>query len=619
MTDEQPTIAAASHPTEVAALSDELTGQLLSGRYRVEECLGEGAMGAVYRAEHTLMKKTVAIKVLQAQVGGRDDLVERFQREAQAAANIDHPNICSASDFGRMDDGTFFLVIEYLEGRTLEDEIDQNGPLSPDRSKHILAQIASGLARAHELDVVHRDLKPENIMLVERDADPDFVKILDFGVARVRLTDEHEQAQLTKAGSVWGTPCYMSPEQAAGGEVDGRSDLYSLGVILYEMLAGHPPFEDSNPARVMAMHLTEQPEPLESPAIPAELSQLLSRLLDKSPDKRPTSAQALCDELLNGPPAPSDSTPGDALSVQPARQLTEQIVDTVGRVAVAARPTYERAVRWFRAQTMIVQGASAGIAAAMILAVAAVPILVIASLSGGPETNEERKAVERNLTAERRAFLKKAGLEAVPDLLESNQTTAALDALGAVDKAYDDNPHVNYLRGRVNGARGRWSASVENYTQAVSEESLYAHDAVLIEHVFERFSDRSDHRAEEAQALIEDHLDSPFVSNRLAELATFGDHSKTRKRARDVLDKTGRMRDLDDWRRHGVALRHGDNCEQRRRAIEAIADAGDPQALPVLEYYADKNKLGCGVLNLEDCYGCIRGDLKKAIKALKAL
>jgi serine/threonine-protein kinase len=479
-----------------------------------------------------------------------------------------------------------------------------------------LAQVAAALARAHELDVVHRDLKPENIMLVERDDDPDFFKILDFGVARVRLTDEHEQAELTKAGTVWGTPTYMSPEQASGGEVDGRSDLYSLGVIGYEMLAGRPPFEDPNPARVMAMHVTERPAPLAGGDIPAELSQLIARLLNKAPQKRPSSAQALCDELLNGP---ADAT-ARARSVEPAQfseQVSDQIADVSQRFVASVRPTLERAMQWFRAQSMLVQGVSVGVAAAILLAVAAVPILVVASAAGGPDTNEEREEIERDLAAERRDFFKRAGLEDVPQMLEDNQTTDALEAVGAVDKAHQDNPHLAYLRGRVNGARGRWNASVDHYTQAVATEALYAHDSVLIEHVFERFSDRSDRRANEARALIEDHLDSPFANHKLAEMATFGGHSNARERARDVLDKTGRMGELADWRRLGIELRHAEGCDERKAIIADIADEGEPEALAVLEHFANKNKFGCGMLNLQDCYGCIRADLKRAINTLE--
>ncbi|QDG53813.1 serine/threonine protein kinase [Persicimonas caeni] len=618
MTDEQPTVEAGAVPSELAAPSDTLTGELLSGRYLVQDCLGEGAMGAVYRAEHTLMKKTVAVKVLRPQITQRQELVERFQREAQAAANIDHPNICSASDFGRMDDGTFFLVIEYLEGRTLEDELAEHGRLAPDRATHIAAQIASALARAHKLDVVHRDLKPENIMLVEREGDADFVKILDFGVAKVRLTEEHEEAQLTKAGTVWGTPRYMSPEQAAGGEVDGRSDLYSLGVILYEMLAGRPPFDDDSPARVMAMHLTEQPEPLAKVAgdadIPVHLANLVERLLSKSPPKRPPSAQALHDELLEEPPAPN-LVPSTTAA---ASRSLDSITKAVPRAGELAYPHIERAWRWLRQQSAATQGITLALTAAVLLALFALPIVVIATGLSGPQTEEEREAVERDLTSERSDFLKSAGLVPVLEDIKEGRTTAALEALEKVDKEFAQSPHVDYLRGRVNGERGRWQASVDHYAKALDKEPLYANDAVLVEHVLERFSDRSDHRAEHARKLVEDHLDTAHVTRKLAELATYAGRSAVRDRARDVLENTGRLDDLDEWRQLGIELRHNNECKQRKEAIAAIVDEGDPAAVEVLEHFADKGRTGCGLLNLEDCYGCIRDDLKKGIEALDA-
>ena len=164
-----------------------LVGQLLSDRYRIERHLGHGAMGSVYLAEHTLMHKRVAIKVLHAEMSRSPEVVARFEREAVAAGHIEHPNVASASDFGKLDDGSFFLVLEYIEGIGLRDALEQYGHLPPKRALHIAAQICSALVRAHELGIVHRDLKPENVMLVDRGGDPDFVKVLDFGIARVPI------------------------------------------------------------------------------------------------------------------------------------------------------------------------------------------------------------------------------------------------------------------------------------------------------------------------------------------------------------------------------------------------------------------------------------------------
>ncbi|MFU8805633.1 MAG: serine/threonine protein kinase, partial [Bradymonadaceae bacterium] len=214
---------------------------LISERYQLEKCLGEGGMGVVYRARHVLMKKTVALKVLHPEFTRNDEVVARFKREAQAAANIEHPNICLATDFGQTDEGLFYLVMEHLEGETLQSTIETLGKLTPRLTIHIGKQICAALAQAHQTGVVHRDLKPENIMLVERDDDQYFVKIMDFGIARVRMDEEHDNktpARLTKAGMVYGTPHYMSPEQVVGGDIDSRADLYALGVVLFEMVTG---------------------------------------------------------------------------------------------------------------------------------------------------------------------------------------------------------------------------------------------------------------------------------------------------------------------------------------------------------------------------------------------
>ena len=208
-----------------------LVGTIVSERYRIERVLGEGGMGAVYLAEHVLMHKRLAVKVLHPEMIGLPDVVRRFEREALAASHIDHPNVAAATDFGKLEDGSFFLVLEYVEGKNLYDVLS-DGPLPAERALRVAHQIASALARAHALGIVHRDLKPENVMLVERDGDPDFVKVLDFGIAKVSAAPSSPRPgrtasgpSITRAGAVFGTPEYMAPEQALGHEVDARADL----------------------------------------------------------------------------------------------------------------------------------------------------------------------------------------------------------------------------------------------------------------------------------------------------------------------------------------------------------------------------------------------------------
>lgn len=576
-------------------------------------------MGEVYRATHILMEKTVAIKILRPQLEQREELIERFRREAQAAAHIDHPNICQATDFGQMDDGTFFLVIEYLEGQTLKDRLRLDGPMSPEQAIDIAAQMASALERAHQLDIIHRDLKPENIMLVERDGQQDTVKILDFGVARVRLTEQHADAQLTQAGTVWGTPTYMSPEQATGSEVDGRADLYSLGVILYEMLSGRPPFEGNNSARVMASHVTLKPQTLREICpelrLPDGLEDLVLKLLEKEPDARPQTATELHERLDALSSSSEQSAPKTVLSQRQdnaPKARKDQLITTVKSALYGP-------FSWFREQPLWAQGSMLGLSAGFFLLITLLPLLFLMSSSepSAAQNEEKREKIERDLEDERTQFLETADLLDLPIALKEGRTTDALNALDEAEEAYGDNPHFWYLSGRVNAARGRWQASMDAYERTLSAEALYANDDELNEDVFERFADKSATRAADAKKIIERHLDTPAANDRLAEQAKFGRLAAIRKRALDVLMDTGRIDLLERWNQLSVEMNHTKGCVARRPIIEKIVKEGDPRGVEILEKFAKKPTRGCGFLNLEDCYSCMRNDLKKAIKTLE--
>jgi serine/threonine protein kinase len=276
----------------------KLVGNTVAGRYKVIQLLGEGGMGAVFLVEHNVIRKRLALKVLNREMMRNPEMVARFEREALAAAHIDHPNVVAATDSGRTDDGALFVVLEYIDGKSLRDRLN-HGALPPAVALHIAKQIGGALLRAHGLGIIHRDLKPENVMLVMRDGDANFVKVLDFGLAKLSISalldgeSDHVARRsevLTRYGAVFGTPAYMAPEQAAGGEVDGRTDLYALGVVLYEMLSGLLPFDGDDSAALLRMHVVATVPSLRDRAphikVPPALESLVMRLLEKKPEKR---------------------------------------------------------------------------------------------------------------------------------------------------------------------------------------------------------------------------------------------------------------------------------------------------------------------------------------------
>jgi eukaryotic-like serine/threonine-protein kinase len=280
--------------------SGELVGRVVAERFRVDELIGTGAMGAVYRAFHVHTRKHVALKVLHHELTGVEEVVARFEREAVAAGRVEHPNVAGALDFGRLADGTFYLVLEYVKGERLRNVL-ASGPLPIARAVPIARQVALALGAAHAAGIVHRDLKPDNVMLLERDG-ADFVKVLDFGVAKVSA--DAGAAQITRMGTIIGTPDYMSPEQALGHAVDHRADLYALGVMLYEMLTGKTPFSSDDVTQVLMAQITATPEPLPD-TVPAPVRDVVQRLLAKEPEARVQTAADAVAAIDGASAAPS--------------------------------------------------------------------------------------------------------------------------------------------------------------------------------------------------------------------------------------------------------------------------------------------------------------------------
>ncbi|WP_240806843.1 serine/threonine-protein kinase [Polyangium spumosum] len=275
---------------------------ILGGQFQILQKIGSGGMGSVYKAAQPAMNRMVAVKILHPKLANRKDLVSRFRREARAMSHLTHPNTVKVLLYGELEDGSLYIVMEYLEGKNLNQIVRKEGPMSLDRAIPVLIQVCGALQEAHSQGIVHRDLKPENIFLSTNGGLRDFPKVLDFGLAKVTERELRPgSVMLTQEGMVFGTPEFMSPEQAQGKPLDARSDIYSLAVILYEMLTGKLPFDARTPMEFIQHHVTKPPLALETrvagKTFPPGLGAVIAKALEKRPEDRYTTAADFADAL----------------------------------------------------------------------------------------------------------------------------------------------------------------------------------------------------------------------------------------------------------------------------------------------------------------------------------
>jgi serine/threonine-protein kinase len=282
-------------------LTPSLIGQVLDGRYRLVKKLGEGGMGEVYAAEHVHIEKRFAVKLLRPEIVSNKEAVVRFRQEARSASSIGHRNIIAIEDFGELPDGRIYMCMELLNGAPLNDLIKE--PLSYERLLNILIQTGHGLAAAHAKSIIHRDMKPENVFVTWTASGEDIPKLLDFGIAKV--AGNEGQNNLTRTGSIFGTPYYMAPEQALGNPVDARTDVYAMGVIMYEVFAGSLPFQGESFMGILTQHITTDPEPVAQRAakagrtLPPRIAEIVQRCMQKDPNLRFSSMDELVQELVD--------------------------------------------------------------------------------------------------------------------------------------------------------------------------------------------------------------------------------------------------------------------------------------------------------------------------------
>lgn len=349
------------------AEGDPMLSRVIAGRFTIVGLIGEGGMGTVYKAVQSEIERLVALKVLNQELAGSEMPVKRFRREARAASLLSSAHTVRLYEFGQDEDGTLFLAMELLEGESLAERITRVGALHWKKALEVGAQVAESLMEAHDNGVVHRDLKPENVFLAEAPGGKELAKVLDFGLARLTQTEEGPEVGLTHTGMIFGTPGYMSPEQAKGQKVDGRSDVYSLGVVLYELVAGVLPFDSEEAVLLMGQHISADvptfAQRVPEIEVPAAVENLIRHMLVKNPDERVQTAYEISDEI------------GDLLRGE--LEAPRESVDVMGRRTIPEFPEeLEREAPRRGPSLMAILGGAVVIAGAIVGAAFAVPGLM---------------------------------------------------------------------------------------------------------------------------------------------------------------------------------------------------------------------------------------------------
>jgi serine/threonine-protein kinase len=650
--------------------ADARVGTTLADRYRIDALIGEGGMGRVYAAEHVLMRKRLAIKVLHRELTTMAEVVARFEREAMAAANIDHPNVAAATDFGKLADGAVFLVLEYVQGKSLRDEI-ATGPIAAERALHITRQIAAGLGSAHALDIVHRDLKPENVMLVEKGGDPDFVKVLDFGIAKVPIgevphpTDTPAHTPITKAGMVFGTPEYMAPEQALGQMVDARADLYALGVILYEMLCGSRPFSSQSQVGILGQQLSKPPPKISDRApgivVPPAVEQVAMKLLQRESSERYQSASEVVEVInrllapipgrgiyrftlpegspSNPPPPEPGPTLRDAITVSsrpqqplPAAPLPGDLIAALNAAATGApsselddAPAFGLDGKLERLRSKLpagVQKLVARVPSKLLFggaALAGVLMLValIAALSGGSSADTPAPSASGSATplpADERKPAKE-GPFARPDELSEIKSEDP-KAYEALLEKYPQDPHIPIQMARDLATKKNYPGAVGAVGRALSIDAAMQNDSHVASLVFQTAQVKSSSDA--AFALMEGAMGARGADIAYDLVTTPNVRPWVQSRAETFLQSAGFEKVATPGLRAIVKLRYSAGCEEKKSLLADLKKSSDERALFELVPLQDRS--GCGARKKDDCYPCLRSsnDLGDTIAAVRA-
>ena len=637
---------------------DPRIGTLLADRYRIDALVGEGGMGKVYSAEHVLMRKRLAVKVLRRELTSVPEVVARFEREAMAAGNIEHPNVAAATDFGKLPDGSVFLVLEFVSGHSLRDEIAR-GAFQVDRALHVARQISSALSAAHAQGIVHRDLKPENVMLVEKGGDPDFVKVLDFGIAKVPLGDVSGAPKsgnpITKAGMVFGTPEYMAPEQALGQNVDGRADLYALGVIFFELLSGVRPFSSQSSVGILGQQLSK-PIPTfaeRSPGlvVPPAAEQIAQRLLARDAAARYQTAAELSraiDALLAPIPGHgvyrytlADGSRASQSGAESSPQLDVQVLPVpsplglqAARFALPGTPLerlkmrfigfvrdFERARR--RWPPVLRDGLRQVPTPALLLTMALLSLLLCASLLmltvKGFHALRGKPASATGALASASAMVALPAAPAPAATASEHELQDAqklgLSALEALTTKYPRDPRLALESARASLTAKDYVRAVGAVGRTLSLDASLADSKQIASILFQTAQVKAASDASFALLFGPMGNHGPDIAYDLA--ATEVVKPWVRVRADQGLRSPDFARLSTPQLGIAVALRFATSCPQRYALLSRAKDLGDERALGYLNLYRATS--GCGRRHLDDCNACLRADsqLNDTIEAIK--
>jgi serine/threonine-protein kinase len=559
---------------------EKLVGATLDGRYRLVSHVASGGMGAIFRAEHVHLRKDLAIKVLRPDLTSSADLVERFRREAEIAATLTHDNIVRVNDFGRSPEGWLFLAMEFLEGESLFERLRREGAMPPETVVPILVQVCRGLEAAHQRGVIHRDLKPENIFLIG--LDPPVAKILDFGIAKI--TDPGTASD-TQAGMVVGTPEYLSPEQAMGTALDGRADIYAVGLIAWRMLAGRHPFQAQDARGLVLMQATRPVPPLsearpELRAFPL-LTAAVARACAKEPADRPDNAGQLALELeaslvpgaREAMPLPRRATPAPTTPRPSPSPAAGGALPGEGPAPRGDRSTSAGTPSPLDETALEIQGLQrrrriwAG--ATLALAAAALGVASLAWLRSRPEDQAE-------------------------ELLAAGNPDAARALLARAVPRKPGSARLRVLQGRaLSRVPDRSAAAVDAYAAAL-ELDPSSLDPVAYADLAGALS--QDRKVADKAALVLTRAGAPAIPAVLA-AAGGGGPGWARVRALEVARSMGVENRLDRIAIYGGLLSDPD-CEVRRAAARRLGELGNPAALPRLAELAQARREATGLFGV---------------------